>query len=201
MDGNTIFNLLLINLMILIVPGVNCLVIANTALMNGKKAAFIAVLGFTTGIMTHVLLSALGVSVILKNNLLLFNIIKVLGTIYIVVIASSFLVKSMSKKSNCNIESINMQKNINKGFFKCLLIDILNPMMSIFYLHLFLAINTQDIPKLILGIFIMTIAWFSFVAFIFSRKLALEFYLKYTKILSLMSGICLLYFAYKLFNS
>ena len=78
--GQFVVSAILLNL----VPGSDTVYVLTRAIVGGRKKGVISALGISTGILVHTLLAALGLSVILRESALAFNIMKIAGAGYLV---------------------------------------------------------------------------------------------------------------------
>jgi threonine/homoserine/homoserine lactone efflux protein len=153
-----------------ITPGNDTIYILSRSIAQGKKAGIISALGIGTGALTHTIMASLGLSVILSKSILLFDVIKYIGVIYLVFIGIKTIVaKSNPFKNQTDIEDLIDYRQIYKqGFFT----NLFNPKVALFFLS-FLPqfinpnINNTPIPFLILGVTFLTTGtiWCLFLAY------------------------------------
>lgn len=126
------------SLIVVLIPGTGVIYTVSTGLFQGWKASLFASLGCTIGIIPHLLASILGLTTILHMSAIAFQLIKFIGVVYLL-----YLAWSMWKETN-TFELEEKNKNINYWgvSLKGVLINILNPKLSIF----FLAFLPQFIP-------------------------------------------------------
>ena len=79
----------------LISPGVDFFIIINSTIKNGKKAGMITAFGIAVANLVYILLTLFGIMII-KENLFIFNSLKLLGCFYLLYI-SYHLFKSKKK--------------------------------------------------------------------------------------------------------
>jgi RhtB (resistance to homoserine/threonine) family protein len=153
-----------------ITPGNDTIYILSRSIAQGRKAGIISVLGIGTGALTHTIMASLGLSVILSKSILLFDVIKYIGVIYLVYIGIKTIISKNNPFNNqTNIESSVDYKQIYKQGF---LTNLFNPKVALFYLS-FLPqfinpnINNTPIPFLILGVTFLTTGtiWCLFLAY------------------------------------
>lgn len=81
-------------------PGADVLYISNKSL-QGLKQGVIATLGISMGIFIYSFATAFGLSTLLKESPLIFNMVKIIGAIYLIYLAwQSFTQPSSSLISN-----------------------------------------------------------------------------------------------------
>jgi len=114
-------------------PGPEMIYVLSRTINSGKKDGLFSALGTGTGSVIHVLMVAIGLSYILSRSLLAFNIIKILGAVYLIYLGVRAII---SRNSQIEIAKNNDAK-INSPFvsyFKGILVGILNPHSIIFFL-------------------------------------------------------------------
>jgi len=153
-----------------ITPGNDTIYILSRSIAQGKKAGVISVLGISTGALTHTIMASLGLSVILNKSILLFDVIKYIGVLYLVYIGMKTIISKNNPFTNqTNIESTIDYKQIYKQGF---LTNLFNPKVALFFLS-FLPqfinpnVNNTPIPFLILGVTFLTTGtiWCLFLAY------------------------------------
>lgn len=75
-----------------LIPGTDVLYIASQSLRS-KRQGILAALGVTTGIGVYILLTSLGLAEILNQSPLLFNLVKILGSGYLLYLAWNMFLK------------------------------------------------------------------------------------------------------------
>jgi threonine/homoserine/homoserine lactone efflux protein len=121
---------LLTSLVVVLIPGTGVIYTVSTGLFSGWKNSIAAAAGCTAGIVPHLLACVLGLSAILHLSAVVFSIFKFAGAAYLL-----YLAWSMWQTTGL----FEMDKPEQKiGFFqigvKGVLINILNPKLSIFFL-------------------------------------------------------------------
>lgn len=121
---------LLTSLIVVLIPGTGVIYTVSTGLFLGKRASIAAAIGCTIGIVPHLIASILGISAIMHMSALAFQIIKYIGTIYLLYLAYSMWKETGGLHINSTFSTHQKRQIITKG----LLINILNPKLSIFFL-------------------------------------------------------------------
>lgn len=202
---NNIFIILATNGAILIIPGVNFLLVAKYALLGGFSKGFYCAVGITIAIMLHTVLAIFSVSTFFKDCPIVFSGIRYVGACYLIYIGTKFLV-SVLKDDPKSIGQVTLKSKKIHVFLNGFLIDLFQPFVSIFYLTLFSSLIESDESFIGLfcysiTIFILTLSWFSFVAFFFSyRNMRICFKYK-GKYIQIFSAIMMYYFSSKLIFS
>ena len=104
------------------------------SMVHGRKSGIATVLGLMSGCLVHTTLVAFGVSVIIKQNEILFTILKVFGALYLLYLAYSVYRSSdVIDLSNNKVSKKSFNSLFVQGFF----MNVLNPKVSIFFLAFF----------------------------------------------------------------
>ncbi|ADV49855.1 LysE family translocator [Cellulophaga sp. E16_2] len=166
-------------LIFMMTPGIDTVFVLNTSIGQGRKSGIYATLGINTGVLTHTLFAALGLSVLLSKSVMAFSIIKYVGALYLIYLGIS---KLKSTKNILPITEDNRQpKKVKSDFWSGFLTNTLNPKVALFVLAFFPQFITPSqlenpIPFILLGLtfaFIGTI-WYlglTFFASTFSHKI------------------------------
>ena len=163
--GQFIVSAILLNL----VPGSDTVYILTRAVVGGRKKGIISALGISTGILIHTLLAALGLSVILRESALAFNIMKFAGAGYLVFLGIKAIV---SKKPLFDSDPESLDESPLKVYRQGVLTNALNPKVALFFLALLPQFVSQSagsspLPFLVLGLTFFTTStiWSVIVAF------------------------------------
>ena len=121
---------LLTSLVVVLIPGTGVIYTVSNGLFLGKRASISAALGCTAGIIPHLTASILGLSAILHMGALAFQIIKYAGVSYLLYLAWSMWRDTGFLNFNTTAE----KKSLLKIALRGILINILNPKLTIFFL-------------------------------------------------------------------
>lgn len=172
---SVILTVALVHFLAIISPGPDFLMVTRNSLIYSRKTGIYTAIGLGLGILVHVTYSLIGIGFLISQSVILFNLIKILGAIYLIYIGYKSLT---SKSSSLNLQDhkhttdISSQFAIRTGF----LTNITNPKVTLFFLSLFTLVIDPNTPlsvKLFMGIemSVATILWFIFVAYIVSHHL------------------------------
>ena len=125
--GQFVVSAMLLNL----VPGSDTVYVLTRAIVGGRKKGVISALGISTGILVHTLLAALGLSVILRESALAFNIMKIAGAGYLVFLGIKAVV---SKKPLFDSDPESLDESPLKVYRQGVLTNVLNPKAALFSL-------------------------------------------------------------------
>jgi RhtB (resistance to homoserine/threonine) family protein len=117
-------------LLLFLIPGPAVFLTISQTIKGGKRNGIVTGLGIAVGDLLHTCASVLGLSAILMTSALAFEIVKYLGAAYLIYLGISALIEK-SKKAEKPI-----RKNVktNNSFHQALLIELLNPKTSLFFL-------------------------------------------------------------------
>ena len=131
MFGIINFEVFLITAILLnLTPGTDTMYIVSRSIAQGRKAGIYSALGISAGIVVHTFLAAFGLSVILMQSAVLFNLIKVAGAIYL-----SYLGIRMILTKNEAKEQKSLPKQSNKKILlQGMITNVTNPKVALFFL-------------------------------------------------------------------
>ena len=166
---------LLTGILLNITPGNDTIFILTKSISQGKKAGIISALGIGTGNIVHTLFAAFGLSAIIAKSLLLFNVIKYVGVIYLFYIGFKMLI------SKSEITTYTMHNPSLKEYWKIyrdgIFTNILNPKVALFYIAFLpqfidTSVSNTVLPFIILGVtFITTGTIWCFVLAVFASSI------------------------------
>ncbi len=163
------------SLVVVLAPGTGVIYTLAIGLSRGPRAAIFAALGCTFGIMPHLLASVFGLAAILHTSAVLFETVKYAGVAYLLYLAWQALKNSHA----ANLGAPDDQKTNNRSLIKTgILINLLNPKLSIFFLA-FLpqfidpAKTNSSLQMGVLGLAFMLMTFVVFVIYgVFAAKLS-----------------------------
>lgn len=162
-----------------ITPGIDTVFVLNKSIGQGRKSGMYAALGINSGVLTHTLFAALGLSVLLSQSEIAFSIIKYMGFFYLIYLG--VLKLKNTKEVLCLTEDNNGLKKVNNDFWSGFFTNTLNPKVALFVIAFFPqfinpAQMNNPMPFIVLGITFALIGtvWYlglSFFAGTFSDKI------------------------------
>ncbi len=157
---------LLTSLIVVLIPGTGVIYTVSTGLFHGWRASIAAAFGCTVGIIPHLLASILGLSFILHMSAVVFQGLKFAGVIYLLYLAWAM----WHEKGALKFDAISSKSTPWQIVMKAILLNILNPKLSIFFLAflpLFISPNTSSpiIEMFMLSILFMLITLIIFVLY------------------------------------
>ena len=121
---------LMTSLIVVLIPGAGVIYTVSTGLFLGGRASIAAAFGCTAGIIPHLTASILGLSAIMHMSALAFQGIKYAGAAYLLYLAWSM----WRETGSLTFTPPSSNKNLSQIAMRGLLINILNPKLSIFFL-------------------------------------------------------------------
>ena len=190
------------HLLAVISPGPDFIVVTKQSFKYGRKLAFFTTIGIALGILIHVFYSLVGISYIIKNNLMIFNSMKYLGGLYLCYLGLNtfFSLKTTLGTSKVNYKS---ESKISSSFILGFMTNVLNPKASLFFLSLFTLLiepNTPLFIQLLYGIWMsfITFCWFCLVTFLFTSKFSYLYINKYAILIDRLMGTILIIISIKI---
>lgn len=123
---------LLTGILLNLTPGNDTIFILSKSMGQGQKAGIVSALGIGTGSLIHTLLAALGLSVVIAQSILLFNIIKYAGAAYILYMGFKMLTDKSTLNTDYALE--NESANYQKIFRDAVITNVLNPKVALFFI-------------------------------------------------------------------
>lgn len=167
----------LVGILAVVSPGPDFIIVTRNSLVYSKKVGLFTALGITVGTMTWIALSLLGISYLISEAVVLFNIIKWVGAIYLIYLGLKSLFSKADKVSDRENEAVERRSDLTpaRAFSIGLLTNFLNPKAALFFVSFFSVILTPDTP-LVWQIFygaeisLIALSWFSLLATVLSIK-------------------------------
>ncbi|WP_230534501.1 LysE family translocator [Microvirga roseola] len=120
---------LLTSLIIVASPGTGVLVTLAAGLSWGARAAVIAAIGCTVGIVPHMLAAITGLAALLHTSALAFQTIKYAGVVYLLYMAW----KTLREHDALCVEAKDLLRSDGQVIWSAILVNALNPKLSIFF--------------------------------------------------------------------
>jgi threonine/homoserine/homoserine lactone efflux protein len=112
-----------------LIPGADVLFVASQALVN-RKQGILAVLGISSGIIVYIIATACGLAQIFRHSEIFFNLIKIVGVLYLLYLAW----QAFFTNTSINIDVCCTSQSRVKAYSKGLLTNLLNPKVGLFFL-------------------------------------------------------------------
>lgn len=121
---------LITSLIVIISPGTGVLYTLATGLSRGSRASVVAAFGCTLGIVPHMAAAIMGLAALLHTSAIAFQTLKYLGVAYLLYMAWS----ALKEKGALRVDQEVGAKSAVQVTITAILINILNPKLSIFFL-------------------------------------------------------------------
>jgi threonine/homoserine/homoserine lactone efflux protein len=117
-------------LIVVLVPGTGVIYTLSCGLTRGARVSIAAAFGCTLGIVPHMAASIFGLAALLHASALAFQLVKYAGVAYLLYMAWNAWRESGTLDVSEKVEASGLRKVATRG----ILINILNPKLSIFFL-------------------------------------------------------------------
>ncbi|MCM3162257.1 LysE family translocator [Metabacillus litoralis] len=155
---------LVLSLFVVTSPGIDTALITKRTISDGRKDGFNMALGITSGSLVHTFAAAFGLSAILLQSAVAFEIVKYVGAIYLIYLGiSAFISRKKKDPAGENQQDAEMKKS---AFKQGLISNVLNPKVAMFFLTFlpqFIQAGENATQQLIImGVIytLLSISWF-----------------------------------------
>lgn len=157
----------LISLLGAISPGPDFAIVTRYALTGSRKAALLASCGVAAGILIHATYCALGVGILIVESPILFRIIQLVGSLYLLYLGICLLLPAKPGKKK-------IPPSTHQAFLQGFITNILNPKVILFLLGLFTQFTEADTPFWVLFAFgwivvVVCLTWFCSLSFLMTH--------------------------------
>ena len=169
-------------------PGPSMALVINNAIFKGRYNGVLTAIGHGIGISVYATFAVLGLGLIIKTNVFIFNGLKILSIIFLIFIG----LKSILNKEKLNLEDKDLKEN-TVSFLEGFSISILNPKIFVW----FIAVYSQFMSaknQLIFDIYLISIAgiidacWYIILTLTVTTASALSFFQTKLNILQKIQG-------------
>jgi threonine/homoserine/homoserine lactone efflux protein len=135
-------NFLVTSLIVVLIPGTGVVYTISTGLTLGRRAGIVAALGCTAGIVPHLVATVLGLSAVMHTSALAFHVLKYAGVIYLFYLAYA----TWRDKTAFALDKTPQHATAGSLVTKALLLNILNPKLTLFFLAFLPQFIARDGP-------------------------------------------------------
>ena len=172
-------------LVVVLIPGTGVIYTVSNGLFAGRRSAIAAAFGCTGGIIPHLLASITGLSLILHTSAVAFGAVKFIGAGYLLYMAWSMWRETGVLK----FDGPRTPQNNRQIALRGMLINILNPKLSIFflaYLPLFVKpdAGTPTLQMLLMSVIFMGLTLLIFILYGIFANAVSAYVVKSTKVMS-----------------
>ncbi len=197
------FSLGLIVLLGAISPGPDFVLVTKNSLIGSRRMGILTGLGVALALLIHVLYSSLGLAVIIQQSKIVYTIIKYAGAAYLFYLGSQLIWKQKVRASEVKTENMGQEISAKQAFVSGFLCNILNPKAGLFVMGLFTqivqpTISVAHLSLIASEIVLITFSWFALLSFILTHPSFNHRFKRIQPHLTLVMGILLIGFAFKL---
>lgn len=120
---------LVTSLVVIVSPGTGVLYTLAAGLSRGSRAGVVAAFGCTLGIVPHMAAAATGLAALLHTSALAFHFLKYLGVAYLLYMAWN----ALREQGALRLDTEVCARSAHQVIVSAILINILNPKLSIFF--------------------------------------------------------------------
>jgi threonine/homoserine/homoserine lactone efflux protein len=120
---------LITSLIVVVSPGTGVLYTLAAGLSRGARASIVAAFGCTLGIVPHMAAAITGLAALLHTSALAFQTLKYIGVAYLLYMAWS----TLREHGALSVEKETGSRSATRVIVNAILINILNPKLSIFF--------------------------------------------------------------------
>jgi threonine/homoserine/homoserine lactone efflux protein len=155
---------LVTSLIVIVSPGTGVLFTLAAGLARGSRASVIAAFGCTLGILPHMAAAIMGLAALLHTSALAFQVLKYLGVAYLLYMAWSML----RERGALSVEPQVGARSALQVTVTAILINILNPKLSIFFFAFLPQFVSADEPHPLSRMVILSVVFMllTFVVFV-----------------------------------
>ena len=156
-------------------PGPSMVVVINNAIFKNRYHGILTSLGHGIGIGIYALFAVLGIGLVIKTNLFVFSVIKIVSIIFLIYLGF----KSITNQDKLDFDKKDLRDGIT-SFFQGLSISLLNPKIFIWFVAIysqFMSIENDIILNtyLILTAGIVDATWYIILTLLVTSSVALRF--------------------------
>ena len=180
-------------------PGPSMVVVINNAIFKNRYHGIITSIGHGIGISIYAVFAVIGIGMIIKTNLILFNSIKIVSIIFLIYMG----VKSIFNKKSIDFENKNFKGGAT-SFFQGFAISILNPKIFIWFIAIYSQFMSEKNDFLFNAYLVITAGivdsvWYIFLTILTTSSVSLNFVKKNNYILNKITGYLFIFLGMALF--
>jgi len=137
---------LVTTLIVVATPGTGVIYTLAAGLSRGARASVVAAVGCTLGIIPHMVAAITGLAALLHTSALAFQTLKYLGVAYLLYLAWT----TLQEKGALAVENDNASRSALKVIISGILINILNPKLTIFFFAFLPQFVSTEAPHAVL---------------------------------------------------
>ncbi len=201
------FTIGILMLLSAMLPGPDFACVTKNSILYSRRAGIFTSIGITSAVMIHITYCIYGLAIIISRSILLFNMIKYIGAIYLIYLGITSLLLKHTEPNSANISHQPLQKTdmsdwiaFRQGFF-C---NILNPKATLFFLAVFTMIIKPNTPiaweiAYAIEMLAIVLAWFCSLTLLLSHPRVLRLLNRVERYIAKILGVFLIGFGVALF--
>lgn len=119
---------LITSLIVVVTPGIGVLFTLSAAITRGSRAAVVAAIGCTLGIVPHALAAIVGLAAVLQTSAIAFQTLKYLGVAYLLYLAY----KTLREHGGLTVDNA-PERSSWEVIRSAIFVNLLNPKLSLFF--------------------------------------------------------------------
>lgn len=156
-------------------PGPSMVVVVNNAIFKNRYNGILTSIGHGIGIGVYALCAVIGVGLIIKANIIVFNGIRIFSIFFLIYLGF----KSILSKKNLDFNENNGETGLS-SFIQGFVISILNPKIFIWFIAIYSQFMSEDNDiifnsYLVFTASIVDASWYIFLTFIVTSDIVLKF--------------------------
>lgn len=174
----------LVHLLAVASPGPDFAMVLRQSIVSGRRPAIYTSIGIGAGILVHVCYCLLGLGLVISRSVMLFNLVKLVGAVYLLYVGWQSLRArpAAADDLDCRTEAPRLPaaRALRIGF----LTNVLNPKATLFFLSLFSLVIKPETPlwaQLLYGLYmaVATGLWFSALSILLTRPAVRGFFSRF----------------------
>ncbi|RFB73767.1 MULTISPECIES: LysE family translocator [unclassified Herbaspirillum] len=125
-----VFLFLVAAMMLTLAPGPDNIYVLTRGVAQGKKAGFVAALGFSSGLFFHTLLAVLGFAAIIKAYPAAYHALQYAGAAYLVYLG----IRTLRSAASMSLDATMTPVSLSRIFWQSVIANILNPKVTLFFI-------------------------------------------------------------------
>jgi RhtB (resistance to homoserine/threonine) family protein len=183
-------------------PGPDFAIVLKQSLAYGRRTAIWTSFGIGVGLSIHITYCLLGLGLFLRNSGQALLLVQYLGAAYLAYVGLQAL-RTKPRPPALNLVAVGAAPTDRTAWTTGFLVNVLNPKVALFFIALFVLRVSPSTPKLIqvgYGVWMtaVTIAWFCFVSFVFTKPEVRNKFLRYGHWIDRTLGVVFIAFALSL---
>lgn len=184
-------------------PGADFLMVVRQSLMHGRKNAVVTSMGIGTALLVHVSYTILGLGLIIAHSIVLFNLIKWAGVVYLIYVGfKALFARGINVASSSGGQKTTVQ-SLRKAFMLGFAVNVLNPKAVFFFLSIFSTLVAATTPLGVqfgygMGMSLILILWFTLVSVFMTTPSIRIIFSRASKWIDRVSGVVFIVFGIRL---